>query len=40
MATNMSVLCPAKQILLRKWGIETWPRRISGDGSEDGEVMM
>ena len=40
MATNMTVLCPAKQILLRKWGIEAWPRRISGDDSEDGELMM
>jgi hypothetical protein len=40
MATNVSVLCPAKQILWRKWGIEAWPRRISGDDSEDGEVMM
>jgi hypothetical protein len=40
MATNMSVLCPAKHILWRKWGIEAWPRRISGDDSEDGELMM
>jgi hypothetical protein len=38
--TNMTVLCPAKQILCRKWGIEAWPRRISGDDSEDVELMM
>jgi len=40
MATNMSVLCLAKRILWRKWGIEAWPRRISGDDSEDGELRM
>ena len=40
MATNMTVLCPAKQILWRKWGIEAWPRRISGYDSEDWEFMM
>jgi hypothetical protein len=40
MASNMSVLCPAKHILWRKWGIEAWPRRISGDDSEDGELVM
>jgi hypothetical protein len=40
MASSMSVLCPAKHILWRKWGIEAWPRRISGDDSEDRELVM
>jgi hypothetical protein len=40
MARNMSVLCSEKQILWRKWVFKAWPRRISGDDSEDGELVM